>query len=64
MDLDGTGKLVKLNGFETFNAGIRYFRARDEFGLQMQNLLDREYEELYGYSVMPRSIFLDYSVKF
>jgi len=38
MDLDGAGKLVKLNGFETFNAGIRYFRSRDEFGLQWQNL--------------------------
>ncbi len=54
----------KLNGFETVDLGARYVKNRDEYGIQLTNLFNREYEELYGYTVMPRSLFLNYGRKF
>lgn len=56
-DLDPSGEAIKLNSYETFDLGVKYIMKKVSLGLQMNNLLDRSYEELYGYSVMPRSYF-------
>jgi vitamin B12 transporter len=55
---------VRLNGFETFDFGLRYFFTDNELGLQVLNILNREYEEVYGYSVMPRSVFVHSGFRF
>lgn len=63
-DIDENGNVVKLNGFSVLDIGIRKIWERDDVGLQFKNVLDREYEELYGYSVMPFSIFAHYGHRF
>lgn len=63
-DEDENQKLVKLNGFETWEAGARLLLGKSEYGIQLKNIFNRKYEEVYGYSVMPRSIFLHYGRKF
>lgn len=57
-DFDQGGNVVKLNGFNVFDIGFKYLFTKLDLGLQVINILDREYEELYGYSVMPRSFFI------
>lgn len=57
-DVDPAGNVVKLNGFETVNLGVRYKRGAWTLGAEVVNLLDRSYEEIYGYGVLPRSYFL------
>ena len=56
--------VVKLNGYEAVDLGYRYFFSEIELGFQVLNLMNREYEELYGYSVMPRSIFAHSGFRF
>lgn len=63
-DEDENQNLVKLNGFETLEVGARILVGNSEYGFQVKNIFDREYEEVYGYSVMPRSIFFHYGRKF
>lgn len=63
-DLDQNNNQVKLNGFFVLDVGIRKSWEKDDVGLQVKNLLDREYEELYGYSVLPFSIFAHYGHRF
>lgn len=63
-DLDESGSIVKLNGYETFNVGGLLKRKKQEYGIRVQNLTNRQYEDLYGYSVMPRSLFLHYGTRF
>lgn len=58
-DLDPDGIETKLNSFETVDFGIRYFFKKVSLGLRVSNLFSRDYEELYGYSVMPRAYFLE-----
>lgn len=57
-DINEQGHVINLNGHEVFDLGLRYLLTDVDFGLQLLNILDREYEELYGYSVMPRSVFV------
>jgi vitamin B12 transporter len=57
-DFDQSGNVVKLNGYHAFDLGFKYLFTKLELGLQVINILDRQYEELYGYSVMPRSVFI------
>jgi vitamin B12 transporter len=61
---DLNGSTVKLNGFSVLNLGATYRWEKDELGVEIINLTDRDYEELYGYSVMPRSVFSQWSHKF
>lgn len=56
-DYDENGNTIKLNGYEVFDLGFRYFFKNIDLGLQIINIMNRPYEELYGYSVMPRSVF-------
>ncbi|HXH32474.1 MAG TPA: TonB-dependent receptor [Bacteriovoracaceae bacterium] len=63
-DLDLTGKMVKLSGFEAVEVGMKKTFADTDLGVQVLNIFNRDYEELYGYSVMPRSVFLHFGRKF
>ncbi len=56
--------IVKLNEHEVFDLGYRYIFTKVELGVQLLNILNRDYEELYGYSVMPRSIFIHLGLTF
>jgi vitamin B12 transporter len=63
-DLGESGTEVKLNGFETVSVGAKYTIGPSEYGVEVVNLANREYEELYGYSVMPRSVFFHFGRRF
>lgn len=63
-DVDENGDNVKLSGFEVFDMGFLYYLENMDFGLQILNILDRDYEELYGYSIMPRSVFVHSGFRF
>lgn len=63
-DLTPDSGTAKLNGFETVDLGANFQDGLNTYSLQVINLLDREYEELYGYSVMPRSVFAGFGRKF
>lgn len=56
-DIDENGKVVKLNSYETVDLTVQYVNEKNDFGIQLTNVMNREYENLYGYNVMPRSIF-------
>jgi outer membrane cobalamin receptor len=63
LNTDGT-QTVKLNSFETVDLGAAYRRGKQTVSLQVVNIFNREYEEIFGFSVMPRSLFGNYSVNF
>ena len=63
-DLDLAGEPVKLNGYKTVEVGVRKTFEKDDVGIQVLNLFDKNYEELYGYSVLPRSVFVHYGRRF
>ncbi len=63
-DFDFAGGISKLNSFETFDAGGSYRWSKHTVSLQLVNILNREYEEIFGFSVMPRSLFGSYSLTF
>lgn len=62
-DMGETG-VTTLSSYEVFDLGIRYMFTKTDMGVQLLNILNREYEELYGYNVMPRSIFFHGGVRF
>jgi vitamin B12 transporter len=55
---------AKLNSFEVLDAGIRKNWGQNDLNLEIRNICNREYEELYGFSVLTRSIFMNYSHRF
>jgi outer membrane cobalamin receptor len=63
-DEDFSQKSVTLSSFETFDVGGVYRKEKHEFSVQIINIFDRDFEELFGFSVMPRSVFGAWSVKF
>ncbi|MES2527681.1 MAG: TonB-dependent receptor [Bdellovibrionota bacterium] len=63
-DFDFVGGIAKLNSFETFDLGGNYRWGKQTISLQLVNILGREYEEIFGFSVMPRSLFGSYSLTF
>lgn len=62
-DYGDTG-IDKLNGFEVMDFSIRKSWEKDDVALMVKNVLNREYEELYGFNVMPRSLFVHYGHTF
>lgn len=62
-DFGMTG-ITKLNGYEVMDLSIRKTWEKDDIALQLKNVFDREYEDLFGFSVLPRSIFAHYGHKF
>lgn len=64
MDIADDGRIVKLNEFETVEVGARMEMGNSSYGILVKNVFDRNYEEIYGYSVMPRAVFLHYGKKF
>lgn len=63
-DFNENGQVVKLVGYETFDVGFKWFQGKSDYGIQIVNITNRLYEMTYGYSVMPRSLFLHYGLKF
>lgn len=63
-DIDQNLEVVKLNAFETVDVGIRQSWGQHDLSLQLLNLLDRDFEEFYGFSVTPRSLYSSYSFRF
>lgn len=63
-DLDRNNAPVDLASFETFDLGGSYSFGKQTVSLQMVNVFGREFEEIYGFSVLPRSLFGSYSVTF
>lgn len=59
-DYDKSGGIKKLNGYEVYDLSVRKVWEKDELSLQLKNVLNREYEDLFGFSVMPRSLFAQY----
>ena len=62
-DLGDTGT-VKLNSYDVVNAGYRYVQEKYDLSVMVQNIFDREYEDIYGFSVMPRSFYGGIGYKF
>lgn len=58
------GQTVKLSSFETYDLGGSYRWGRQQVSLQVVNVTNREYEEIAGFSVMPRSVFGSYALTF
>lgn len=63
-DVTETNSEITLSSYEVFDLGFKYYFTDVDLGLQLLNILDRDYEELYGYSVMPRSIFVHSGFRF
>lgn len=61
---DSASGIRKLNGYEVLDLGIRKIWEKDEAGIQIKNILNREYEDIFGFSTLPRSIFLSYGHRF
>lgn len=61
---DSNNKTVKLNGYEVLDFGLRKVWDRNEVGLQVKNIFNREYEDVFGFSSLPRSVFLNYGHRF
>jgi vitamin B12 transporter len=62
-DLDESGNNVRLNPYETVDLGFKYVKPEHDFGVEVKNVFNREYENLYGYSVMPLSVFFHYGMR-
>ena len=56
-DSNTSGGVTKLNPYQTVDLGWKLVRGKLDYGIQILNVLNREYEELYGFSVMPRAVF-------
>ncbi len=63
-DVSDGGGLVKTNSFEVMDLSYRFVQDKFDFTVQMKNLLNREYEEAYGYSTLPRSYFVGIGCRF
>jgi vitamin B12 transporter len=63
-DLDLNSNVVKLNSYRTVDLGARKTFQKHEFSLQVLNVLNKEYEEVFGYSVLPRSLFGSYAYNY
>ncbi|HLT23309.1 MAG TPA: TonB-dependent receptor [Bacteriovoracaceae bacterium] len=62
-DNDENGSKVKLAGYEKVDVGISYGWGPSELALRIHNIFDREYEQVYGMNVMPRSFMIEWSGK-
>lgn len=55
---------AKLNPYEVFDFGIVKTMQKNEIAIQIKNMLDRQYEDIYGFGVLPRSIFSSFTHRF
>ena len=60
----GTAGILKLNSYEVTDLSVRKTWENDDIALQLKNVLNREYEDMFGFNVMPRAIFAHYGHKF
>ena len=63
-DLDVNGQVVKLNPYETIDLRYIHKQGRDTWGMLVNNLFNREYEEIYGTSVMPLAVTFNFGRDF
>jgi vitamin B12 transporter len=61
---DSSSGTVKLNGYEVADLGIRKIWVKDEASLQFKNIFNREYEDVFGFSTISRSVFASYGHRF
>ncbi len=66
LDLDPRvqDRFVKLSSYEILDLGCKYSFTKDEVGFQLLNVFDREYENSFGYSTTPLSLFAHYGHRF
>lgn len=62
-DKNPQGQVVKLSSYEVVDVGAKYSFSQSDIGVQVLNIFDRGYENLYGQSVMPLSVFFHYGVR-
>lgn len=55
---------AKLNSFEVVDLALKKTWDQSDISFQLKNILNREYEEIYGYSVLPFSFFSSYGYRF
>lgn len=58
-DKKPSGENTKLASFEVIDLSYLHRIKNMTYGLRLLNLLNRDYEEIYGFSVMPRSLFVE-----
>ncbi len=63
-DLNENGEVVKLNPYEVIDLSLKVNLNEKIYGFKLMNFLNREFEEIYGYNVMPRSFFVSLSFVF
>ncbi len=60
-DIDTAGEVRRLTPYELVNLRLSWELSRqDHVAVELQNLTDRDYEELWGYSVAPRSGYVSW----
>jgi vitamin B12 transporter len=64
-DINFDGDTVKLVGYETLSAVVRYnYNESQQWILRLGNMTNREYEEIWGYSVAPVNANLQWIGRF
>jgi vitamin B12 transporter len=58
-DLKPNQQKISLSSYEVIDLGYYYRLRQKTFGLKLLNLMNRDYEDIYGFSVMPRSLFAE-----
>lgn len=64
VDVDELGKRVKLNPYQVSSVGGHWIRGPYELTLTVENVFDREYEDIYATTVMPLSFWSNLSYRF
>jgi vitamin B12 transporter len=63
-DRDENFSYVKLAPYEIFDLGYRLSLNKMDYSLQLKNIFNRDYEDLYGFGVLPRSLFAQVGLRF
>lgn len=63
-DIDEVGNRVKLNPYQVSSAGGIYRQGSSEISLTIENIFNREYEDIYATTVMPLSFWMNLNYRF
>jgi vitamin B12 transporter len=64
-DVDLAGDNARLVAYETLNASVRWSpNDKEQWSFSLGNITDREYEDVWGYSVAPLNFQLQYLNRF
>jgi outer membrane receptor protein involved in Fe transport len=64
IDVDELGERVKLNPYQVSSLGGHWTQGTYEITLTVENVFDREYEDIYATTVMPLSFWSNLSYRF